>query len=93
MADLNLRCSERFGETQAAATLDIESAGLAVGQITFASSTTVSAGSVISEDPIAGTELNFGSSVDLVISSGTPFASFAPKLTISTGAVSPPDLT
>jgi hypothetical protein len=78
------------GETQSTATLDIESAGLVVGQITFASSTTVPAGSVISESPTAGTEVNLGASVDLVIASVTPFASVAPKLTISTGAVSPP---
>jgi hypothetical protein len=78
------------GETQAAATLDIESAGLVVGQITTASCSTEPSGSVISESPTAGTMVSFGSSVDLVICSETPFASFAPKLTISSGAVFPP---
>jgi beta-lactam-binding protein with PASTA domain/subtilisin family serine protease len=58
--------------TQAAATTAITNAGLAVGAITNASSTTVPAGSVISENPTAGTQVAIGSAVALVVSSGPP---------------------
>jgi beta-lactam-binding protein with PASTA domain len=56
--------------TQAAATTAIMNAGLAVGAITTASSTTVPAGSVISENPTAGTQVAIGSALALVVSSG-----------------------
>jgi beta-lactam-binding protein with PASTA domain len=58
------------GETQAAATTSITSAGLVLGTVTNQSSSTVPSGSVISENPGAGTEVNAGSAVNLVISSG-----------------------
>ena len=58
------------GLTQAAATTAITSAGLVVGTTSNASSSTVPIGSVISESPAAGTPVNGGSSVNLVISSG-----------------------
>jgi len=48
------------------------SANLIVGAITTASSTTVPAGSVISQAPIAGTQVVTGSAVALVVSSGLP---------------------
>jgi hypothetical protein len=43
-----------------------------VGTITNAASGTVPAGSVISQNPMAGTQVAPGSAVDLVISSGPP---------------------
>jgi len=59
------------GETQAAATTIIETAGLVVGTVTTAASDTVPAGNVISQDPAAGTSVAAGSAVDLVVSSGS----------------------
>jgi hypothetical protein len=58
------------GDTQAAATTAITGAGLVVGTVTSASSSTVPSGDVISQSPAAGTSVNVGSAVDLVISSG-----------------------
>src|SRR5439155_24988416 len=58
--------------TQAAATAAITTAGLTVGAITTASSTTMPAGSIISENPAAGTQVVSGSAVALVVSSGPP---------------------
>src|SRR5262245_47520376 len=58
--------------TQAAATTAITTAGLTVGTVTTASSTTVPAGSVISQNPTAGTQVAVGSAVSLVVSSGAP---------------------
>ena len=76
------------GQTQAAATSSIQSAGLVVGNVTTASSSTVAAGNVISESPVAGTQVNTGTSVSLVVSSGvaqapsvSSFTSSAPSVT------------
>ena len=60
------------GQTQAAATTMITAAGLTLGAITNAPHATVPAGSVISHDPAAGTNVLLGSAVALVISSGPP---------------------
>src|SRR5437667_638687 len=60
------------GQTQAAATSAITSAGLTAGTVTQQSSTTVASGSVISESPAAGTSVANGSAVNLVVSSGAP---------------------
>jgi len=56
--------------TQAAAQAAITGAKLNVGAITQANSATVPAGSVISQNPLAGTSVAEGSSVSLVISLG-----------------------
>lgn len=56
--------------TQAAATAAITGAGLVVGGVSQRSSTTVPAGSVISQDPAAGTSVTISSAVTLVVSSG-----------------------
>jgi hypothetical protein len=58
------------GQTQAAATSAITGAGLAVGTVSTASSGTIPAGSVISTSPAAGTQVNPGSAVNLVVSTG-----------------------
>ncbi len=58
------------GQAQAAATAAITSAALSVGAITPQSSNTVPAGNVISESPVAGTVVNAGSSVNIVVSAG-----------------------
>jgi uncharacterized repeat protein (TIGR03806 family) len=63
------------GQSQAAATTSITNAGLRVGTVTMASSSTVAAGNVISQNPSAGTGVAPASSVDLIVSSGgnSPF--------------------
>ena len=55
---------------QAVATSAIVNAGLSVGNITSAPSGSVPAGSVISQNPAAGTSVPIGLPVDLVVSSG-----------------------
>ena len=59
------------GLTQADATSAIGDAGLSVGAITNATSTTVPAGSVISQSPAAGTQAPVGTAVALVVSTGS----------------------
>jgi beta-lactam-binding protein with PASTA domain len=56
--------------TQAAATTAISFAGLAIGAITQQTSDTVPSGSVISQNPAAGTNVVAGSAVALVVSTG-----------------------
>ncbi len=58
------------GLTQAAAASGITGAGLVVGTVATGSST-VTAGSVVSESPAAATEVNVGSAVNLFVSAGT----------------------
>lgn len=60
------------GMTQAASSTAITTAGLVVGTITNANSSTVPKGNVISSSPIAGTMVNSGTPVSLVVSLG-PF--------------------
>jgi PASTA domain len=61
--------------TQAAATTAITNAGLVVGTVGNASSPTVPAGSVISQNPIAATQVAVGSAVNIVVSTGPAPAS------------------
>jgi beta-lactam-binding protein with PASTA domain len=70
------------GLTQAAATTAITDGNLIVGAVTTASSTTVSAGSVISQTPVAGVQVAPGSAVALVVSSGPAATSFAVDTTV-----------
>jgi hypothetical protein len=58
-------------DTQTAATTAITGAGLVVGTVTTASSTTVPIGDVISESPVAGTMVAAGSAVNLVVSASS----------------------
>ena len=58
------------GLTQAAAEAAITSSGLTVGTVTTANSTTVPAGTVISQSPAAGTNVAPATAVTLVVSSG-----------------------
>ncbi len=60
------------GQSRQTATNNLITAGLVPGTISTASSTAVLAGSVISENPVAGTQVPGGSAVDLTISSGPP---------------------
>ena len=58
------------GLTQAAASSAINAAGLIVGTVTSQTSASVPAGSVISQNPLAGATVASGSAVDLVVSTG-----------------------
>ena len=75
------------GFTQANAQLAITNTGLAVGAVTTAASNTVPAGSVISENPAAGTPVNLGTSVSLVVSSGSNLQSL--KIAPATPYITP----
>jgi serine/threonine-protein kinase len=60
------------GLTQADAEAALADAGLGVGMVTQQPSTTVPAGSVISQDPAARTKVDKESTVSFVVSSGSP---------------------
>jgi beta-lactam-binding protein with PASTA domain len=60
------------GLTQSNAETAITGAGLSVGTVSTESSQTVPFGSVISQDPEAGTAVDSGSEVDFIVSSGHP---------------------
>ena len=59
------------GLSQGTAEAAITSAGLVVGNVTTASSSTVAEGDVISQTPAGGSDVELGTSVDLVISTGS----------------------
>jgi RHS repeat-associated protein len=67
------------GLTLAAATTAITGAGLTLGAVTTASSATVPAGNVISQDPAAGAAVAPGSAVALLVSTG-PTTVVAPSV-------------
>jgi beta-lactam-binding protein with PASTA domain len=58
------------GLTQGDATTAITDAGLVLGTVMQQPSSTVASGNVISQSPVAGTSVNTGSAVSLVVSSG-----------------------
>lgn len=66
------------GMTESEAEAALEGVGLKLGTVDQETSETVDIGDVISQDPVAGTELTKGSSVDIVICSGTPTPSASP---------------
>ena len=72
-------------DTQAAATTAINGAGLVVGTVTMASSSTVASGNVISESPSAGTSVNSGSAVNLVVSTGPAQVAATPVFSPAAG--------
>ena len=61
------------GKTQAAASSALTSAGLNVGTITQAYSSTVASGNVISQSPVSGTSVASGTAVNLTVSKGTRY--------------------
>ena len=66
--------------TQAAAQTALADAGLLLGTpVTTETSATVPSGSVIRQDPVTGTKVAKGSSVSIVVSSGTPTPSPSPS--------------
>ena len=64
--------------TQAEAQAALTSAGLVLGTVSPQTSTSVPSGQVISQTPLAGTQVDKGSQVSIVVSSGTPSASPSP---------------
>ena len=58
------------GQAQTAVATPISAAGLVLGTLTNASSSTVPSGSVISQTPAGGTQVNVGSAVNLLVSTG-----------------------
>ena len=81
------------GKTQAVAVADILAAGLVTGNITPQSSPTVPSGEVIDQTPVATTQVNVGSSVDIVVSSGPPPVQVAvPDVVGSSQAVAEADI-
>ncbi len=78
------------GLTQVAAEAAITGAGLTVGTVSTASSDTVPAGDVISQNPVAGTIVSEGSGVDMEVSTG-PAAGLSVTLALSTSAITAGD--
>ncbi|MCF7954780.1 MAG: DUF6288 domain-containing protein [Phycisphaerae bacterium] len=76
------------GQTQATAEANIVAAQLVVGNVTTASSPTVPAGDVISQNPAGSTSAAIGSSVDLVVSTGPAPAPPAAPSGLSATAIS-----
>jgi serine/threonine-protein kinase len=74
------------GLTQAAAQAALTAAGFTVGTVSQLSSATVPAGQVISQNPKAGVKAARGSSVDFVVSTGSPAPSLSPSPTPSSSA-------
>jgi hypothetical protein len=58
------------GQAQTAVASPIATAGLVVGTITTSSSSTVPSGSIIDQNPAAGTQVNVGTAVNLLVSTG-----------------------
>ena len=73
--------------TQADAELALADAGLKLGTVGQETSTTVPAGSVISQDPPAGQKVDKGSTVSIVVSTGSPSPSASPSPTAAGVAV------
>lgn len=66
------------GRSESDATTAITGAGLTLGTRTEIASDTVPAGSVISQSPAAGTDVDKGSAVDIVVSLGPPTTTTTP---------------
>jgi eukaryotic-like serine/threonine-protein kinase len=64
--------------TQAEAQAALTTAGLVLGTVSPQTSSSVPSGQVISQTPLAGTQVDKGSQVSIVVSSGTPSASPSP---------------
>ena len=67
------------GLAEADAQAALTAAGLVLGTVTPQPSTSVPSGQVISQTPTAGTQVDKGSPVSIVVSSGTPSASPSPS--------------
>jgi beta-lactam-binding protein with PASTA domain/6-phosphogluconolactonase (cycloisomerase 2 family) len=81
----NVTVPNVVGQSQANANSAITAAGLTVGTATQASSSSVAAGNVISQNPAAGASVASGSSVSLTVSTG-PAQAKVPNVVGSTQA-------
>lgn len=70
------------GKSQSAAQSTLENAGLSAGSISEEASDTVKKGAVISSDPAAGTKVNKGAKVNLVISTGKATYSYSDEVDV-----------
>ena len=70
-APMQVAVPDVVGQTQAAATTAITNAGLVLGTMTQQASSTVASGNVISESPAAGANVSSGSTVNLVVCTGS----------------------
>ncbi|GJL57657.1 MAG: hypothetical protein NPIRA03_05140 [Nitrospirales bacterium] len=70
VVSLGIAVPNVVGLAQGTAQTAISSANLAVGTVTSANSTTVAIGNVIGQNPVAGTNVEAGSAVSLVVSLG-----------------------
>jgi 6-phosphogluconolactonase (cycloisomerase 2 family) len=76
------------GDTEAAAqTLIVLGAGLTLGTVTYESSSTVAANTVISQTPLAGTSVAGGSAVTLTVSSGPQAYAYVANAGANAGGV------
>lgn len=78
--------------TQADAELALEDAGLTLGFVNQEASTTVPAGSVISQDPPAGQKVDKDSAVNIVVSTGSPSPSPSPSSSPTAAGVAVPNV-
>jgi eukaryotic-like serine/threonine-protein kinase len=78
--------------SQADAETAIAGAGLQLGTVTQETSTTVPAGTVVSQDPAAGTKVDKGSKVSFVVSTGSPSPSPSPSPTSTAAGVAVPNV-
>jgi beta-lactam-binding protein with PASTA domain len=74
------------GMTQSNATNALVAAGVKLGAVTTAASLTVPAGSVISQNPVAGTLVAPGSADAIVVSSGLATAPTVDKIVVANGS-------
>ncbi|MCI6649275.1 MAG: Stk1 family PASTA domain-containing Ser/Thr kinase [Lachnospiraceae bacterium] len=70
------------GKSQSAAQSTLENSGLSAGSISEEPSDTVKKGNVISSDPAAGTKVNKGAKVNLVISTGKATYSYSDEVDV-----------
>ena len=78
--------------TQADAETAIAGAGLKLGTVSQNTSTTVPAGSVISQDPPAGQKVDKGSTVSFVVSTGSPSPTSSPSSSPTAAGVAVPNV-
>jgi len=71
-----------IGDTQSVAATAITNAGLVVGTVTSQPSSTVPSGEVISQNPVASAQVNSGSAVNLVLSSGPASSGSGPSVSL-----------
>jgi PASTA domain len=67
---MSVHVPDVVGQTETAASSAVKAAGLSIGTVTQQSSSSVSSGDVITQNPAAGTAVMAGSAVNLTVSTG-----------------------